>query len=185
MENFNYLEEAKKVELLTSHPSHYKDFMEERNALYQKSKFRLCDILEYLEIGLKKITNDKWAMNKLIYFNEETKRMTLYYYAINKRFDKHIRTLVKVGSEKEKTTNTNMKNLEDNNLMNVFGVVTVVLNDKYEIFDAIEEIEDKEDNYLENGFFGFSKELDGLYDIIIDHINRKNNGGYSYTKKAI
>lgn len=185
MENFNYLEEASKVELLTKHPAHYREFSLERINLLKKSKFRLYDVLGYLEIGLNEITNNKWSMDKIIYYNEETKRMTLYYYAIDKKFEKHIKTLVKVGTEKEKHMNTNMKNLEDNNLMNVFGVVTVVLNDKYEIFDAIEEIEDKEDNYLENGFFGFSKELDGLYDIIIDHINRKNNGGYSYTKKAI
>ena len=185
MVNFDYLEEAKKVELLTTHPSNYKDYMEERNELLEKSKFRLCDIFEYLEIGLKKITNDSWVMDKIIYYNEETKRMTLYYYMVNKKFYKPFKKFVKVGSEKEDSINHNIRVLEDYNEMIVYGTATSLLNDKNEIFDEIERFEQVEDNYLEQGFFGFSKELDGLYDIIIDHINRKNNGGYSYTKKAI
>lgn len=176
-----YSEERQLNEL---HNQNFPKWFERKKQLSLQTKFSLNDIIEYLEYGISSYFQDNWIIRKIAFYDEITKKIDLCYYAILDDFDSVIRSLVKKGSKNEEEINQNIEFLQKNDMMFLIGSKELKIESRDQLFDAIENSDNEKRNYLEEHFFNFPKDLDGLYNIIVDHINRKNNQGYSYTKKS-
>lgn len=184
MENqgFNYELEAEKINKLSN--QNYKLWLEETTKFRNKTKFSLDEVLEYLIYFISKANNEKWTIRRVVFYNDITNKVDLNYYAIDDSFDPIIKSFVRRGTESEKETLEQIDFISRNEMMIKLGSKSKIVKGREEVFDFVTESDEEQRNYLEEGFFTFPKEYDFLYDIIIDHINRKNNSKV-YTKKAI
>ncbi len=184
MENkgFNYEFEAEKISKLSNQS--YKLWLEEITKFRNKTKFSLDEVLEYLIYSISKANNEKWTIRRVVFYNDITNKVDLNYYAIDDSFDPIIKSFVRRGTESEKETLEQIEIISRNEMMIKLGSKSKIVKGREEVFDFVTESDEEQRNYLEEGFFTFPKEYDFLYNIIIDHVNRKNNSKV-YTKKAI
>mgnify|MGYP004647338919 FL=1 len=184
MENqgFNYELEAEKISDLFN--QNYKLGLEAKNSFRNKTKFSLDEVLEYLIYSISKANNEKWTIRRVVFYNDITNKVDLNYYAIDDSFDSIFKGFVRRGTDSEKEILEQIEIISRNEMMIKLGSKSKIVKGREEVFDFVTESDEEQRNYLEEGFFTFPKEYDFLYNIIIDHINRKNNSKV-YTKKAI
>lgn len=173
LQGFDYLNEKTQLENLRS--QNFGLWLKSQKDLLEKTKFSLSEITEYLEHGICSLTQGNWTIRRIAFLDEENKTVDLAYYAVDSDFDTLLNSLVRKGSKVEKEVENAIRFLKENDLIFLLGKKDFHFQKRTQIFTKIKEIENKQENYLENNFFKFPISWDQLYQIIIDHINRKNN----------
>lgn len=184
MENqgFDYEMEAEKINNLFNED--LKSALLAKKDFREKTAFSLEEILEYLEYTISKTKQEKWVIRKILFYNSDTNKVDLQYYAIEETFDTLFRSFIRRNTEVEKETIKYIEIMKNNEMMVLLGTKTKTVKSREEVFDSIIKSDEEQRNYLEEDFFKFPQEYDYLYKIIIDHINRKNNDKHPYTKKV-
>lgn len=181
-DSFDYIEEMKSLHQLKD--KNLSLFLKNRSNLREKSKFSLQEIMEYLEIGISKLKQEDWCIRRMAVLDEKTQTLDIEYYALDDVFDSGIKVYARKGTESDEDNKVYIKYLKQTGFMFCIGHKSFQGVTRKTMFNIINDFEEKQSNYLEDNFFHFPKEFDGLYDIIIDHINRKNNSRSSFTKKS-
>lgn len=177
---FDYETEAEKIGKIENFKLEY----EQKKQFKEKTKFSLEEIFEYLEYALSSYKQQEWLIIQVLFYDEKTNKVDLKYYAIEKYFEYVIKRFIRKGTNSEQYINMQIDFLERNKMMFLLGTKSTTVKKREDIFSFKDLANQEQRNYLEEEFFNFPQEYDFLYNIIVDHINRKNNLGYSYTKKV-
>lgn len=179
---FDYIKERERLEQIKG--ENFCLFLQNRKMLREKAKFSLQEIMEYLEIGVSTLKQEAWSIHRTVVLDEQEQTLDIQYYAVEDRFDSNIKAYTRKGTESDKNNKELMRNLQQTGFMFVIGHKSFKKVTRNTMYRIIDDFEEEQNSYLEDNFFRFPKELDGVYDYIVDHINRKNNSGISFTKKS-
>ncbi len=179
---FDYIKEMKELHQLKG--KNLSLFLKNRNELREKAKFSLQEIMEYLEIGVSKLKQEAWSIRRTVVLDEKEQTLDIQYYAVEDGFDSDIKAYTRKGTESDRNNKELMEYLQKIGFMFCIGHKSFKKVTRDTMYRIIDDFEEEQNSYLEDDFFRFPKELDGVYDYIIDHINRKNNSGISFTKKS-
>lgn len=180
IQGFDYIQEKTRLNELKK--QNFGLWLRTKNELLQKTKFSLNEVTEYLEHGICQLKKENWTIRRIAFYDEETKQVDLAYYALDNGFDELLKSLVKRGSKADKEVQESIDFLKKNDLIFLMGNISFYCQKRAQLFDQIDRIENEQKNYLEEEFFHFPIAFENLYNVIIDHINRKNNNIGSYKK---